>query len=192
MEKQFTVNKKGEYYNLKYLGYQPHSVRYEIRFWNNTYCTSREETEKLIEAILKLEQGIELRLKERNLDYNPKKIISMLVRMLQPVLIGIDVRAKWSFNEKVDLFIDWFHYKYKEADDFCKTIYETVVEYNTVESENWRIYEDYDDKRDIFQLPYGDLKEHFGLSTFNMLLESITDFDIKYKLLTDKMGSYER
>ena len=191
MAKQFTVNKRGEYYNVEYIGYNPNSVKFDIWYSNNVYFSSKDEVKLFINVVSEFEKGLVSRLKERNINYNPKKIIRMYMNNLDNILIGNDIRAKLSMTEKVDMYIDWYDAKYNEANKFCNIIYQTVVEFNPIESKNWRTYEEYDHKRDIFELDYPDLEGHFGKDPFNELIESLDDIDLKYKLLTDRMDNYK-
>lgn len=191
MENQFTVNKRGKYYNVEYIGYKSHSTIFDVWHWNNTYLSSKEEILNFINAVAEFEILLTKKLKALNLNHNPKKIIRMSIKNLDNILIGIDVRAKLSMEEKVDLFINGFQKRYNEADEFCKTIYETVNEYNPIKSNNWKIYEDYDLKRDIYELDYPDLEPLFGIDPFDELLDSITNLTLKCELLKKKISSYD-
>ena len=191
MENQFTVNKRGKYYNVEYIGYKAHSVKFDVWHWNNTYLSSKEEVLKFINAVAEFEILLSKKLKALNLNHNPKKIIRMSMKNLDNILIGIDIRAKLSLEEKVDMYINGHNKRYNEANEFCNNVYETVKEYNPVKSNNWRTYEDYDTKRDIYELDYPDLEPYFGVDLFDELLESVTNMNIKLQLLRDKMDSYK-
>lgn len=190
MENQFTVNKRGRYYNVEYIGYKSHSVKFDVWHWNNTYLSSKDEVIKFINAVAEFETLLAKRLKAMNLNYNPKKIIRMSMKNLDNILIGIDIRAKLSLEEKVDMYINGHHKRHQEADEFCKTIFETVKEYHPAKNDNWRTYEDYDTKRDIYELDYPDLEPYFGVDAFDELLGTITNMNIKLELYKKKMESY--
>lgn len=190
MNKDFELTKEEKYYKLTYLGYEPESVAFDIHHPNWTYVQNEEEGLKLIDAIVKLDGDMSKLMKERGLKHDSKKIIRFYFTQLEHVLIGIDIRAKWSWEEKVEAYVEWFDGRYTDADEFCKTVYETVKEFNPVESDNWRTYEKYDRLRKMFSLDYPDLKEYFGKDPFQELIESLDDINLIFKLQKEKMKSY--
>lgn len=190
MHKDFTLTKEDKYHKLTYLGYEPESVVFDIHHPDWTYVENEEEGLKLIDAIVKLEEDMSKLMKEREIKHDPKKIIRFYFIRLENILIGIDVRAKWSWEKKVEAYVEWFDGRYNDADEFCNTVYETVKEFNPVESNNWRTYEKYDRLRKMFSLDYPDLKEFFGKDPFDKLIETLDDINLKISLYQKKMKSY--
>lgn len=182
-------SERTKYSELTYLGYEPTNVVFDIHHPNFTLCQDDKQAHELMDAILRLEKDLGKLIKERGLEHDPKKIIRYFFPRLEHILIGIDIRAKWPWEKKVEKYLEWFDEKYKEAANYCNTIYQTVEEYHP--TEDWLVSEKYRRNIQIFDLDFPE-KLNWGEGFFNQAIENIKNSDISaaLRIMEKKIQSY--
>lgn len=190
---QFTLTppktEEDKYWRLEYIGYEPNSIHFDVFYSNFTLCQDEENANELMDAILKLEKDMGVLLKERGLKHNPKKIIRFYFTHLENILIGIDVRAKWSWEKKVEAYVEWFDARYNEAYEYCNVIHQTVEEFNP--EANWKVQEKYRRYIETFDLDFP-MKLNWGEDFFSEAVEILREIDINaaINVMQQKMKSY--
>lgn len=150
--KDFTVNKRGEYYNLMYLGFEPRHVGFNYKCWNNLYFNTREELEDFIAYVKTLEPLI------RNLtDFNPKHIIRMYLRLIESICSGLDVRSKWSQETLAKNLVNFFTKRCSEAVNYNEEVLRLINTHDIHYYKQWRKFEEFNDNIVMFELDFKEI-----------------------------------
>lgn len=172
MEKNFTVNKRGKYYNVEYIGYKAPNATIDIRFWNNFYCSTKEEVKSTIKYICDLEEILTNEISEKQLNYNPKKLIRMYLKIIESVASGFDIRSKWSIEKYAKSIIESHGRKYDEAvalyEETLSDLKENPVHYG----KKWRLFDKCNDNKNIYEFEVESF-ENYYTSTFSKDLDSV-------------------
>ena len=172
----FTVNKRGEYYNLEYLGFKNPNVVFKIHHWNNTYFSKKAEVLNFISYVIKLEKSLTT-LKSK---HNPKKLIRFYLNMIESIASGHDVRSKWSIDELAERLVDWFDKRLDEANTFCKDTLQFIEDTDGCHMyTDYRRFEQHDRLIDIFELDFtklGDDYEGFTRDPLSVTLDKASEF----------------
>lgn len=171
----FTVNKRGQYYNLMYIGFEDPNYVFKIHQRNNVWFNTKTEVLGFISYVTKLEEflnGLMLT------SHNPKKIIRFYLKLVEAVASGLDVRSSWTIEDLGEILLKSFNTKYNEALTFCQDTLKWIEENDCNMLTDWRRFEKYNMNVNIFELDLPILTEeyeHFGEDSLDKVIKLTND-----------------
>jgi hypothetical protein len=151
--KPFTVNKRGEYYNLEYIGFENPNIVFKIHKSNNLYFNTKKQVLDFISYVIKLEKELDA----LNSKHNTQKLIRFYLRQIESISSGLDIRSKWTIKEFAEVIVNWFDTRYDEAVVFCQDTITWTIENDCNILTDWRRFEKHDRFVKIFELDFPEL-----------------------------------
>ena len=155
--KDFKVTKRGRYYNVICIGLKSTNIVFNVYYCDNVYFNNRKEVENFITYV----RDIEVIINRLNPKYSVKKIILYYLKTIESISSGFDVRSSWTKEEFSNILIEWYNKKYTEADEFCKSTLEWINSNKCNYYSDWKRFDEYNNKNQIFELGLVELKSNY-------------------------------